>query len=71
MFGRDALLPMDIIYDTTPPDRMEQQPYAVYVKSQHALLTNAFRQVWENTGQKYSFQKELYNKKVQGQPLVW
>ena len=70
MFGRDARLPMDIIYDTTPPDGIEQQPYAAYVKSQHVLLTDAFRQVRENTGQKYSFQKELYNKKVHGQPLV-
>eukprot|EP00731_Ephydatia_muelleri_P031170 Em0022g684a len=70
MFGRDARLPMDIIYDTTTPDGIEQQPYAAYVKSQHALLTDAFRRVWENTGQKYSFQKEIYNKKVHGQPLV-
>ena len=70
MFGRDARLPMDIIYDTTTPDGIEQQPYAAYVKSQHALLTDAFRQVWENTGQKYSFQKEIYNKKVHDQPLV-
>ena len=70
MFGRDARLPMDIIYDTTTPDGIEQQPYAAYVKSQHALLTDAFRRVRENTGQKYSFQKQLYNKKVHGQPLV-
>ena len=70
MFGRDARLPMDIIYDTTPPDGIKQQPYAAYVRSQHALLTDAFRQVQENTGQKYSLQKELYNKKVHGQPLV-
>ena len=55
MFGCDTRLPVDIIYDTTPPDGIEQQPYAAYVKSQHALLTDAFRQVRENTGQKYSF----------------
>ena len=68
MFGRDAHLPMGIIYYTTTPDGIEQ--CAAYVKSQHALLTDAFRRVRENTGQKYSFQNELYNKKVQGQPLV-
>ena len=45
MFGRDAHLPMDIIYDTTTPDGIEQQPYTAYVKNQHALLTEAFRQV--------------------------
>ena len=61
MFGRDAHLPMHIIYDTTTPDGIEQQPYAAYVKSQHALLTDAFRRVWENMGQKYGFQKEIYN----------
>ena len=69
MFGRDAHLPMGIIYDTTTPDGMEQQPYAAYVKSQHALLTDAFRRVRENTGRKYSFQNELYNKKVQANHL--
>ena len=61
MFGRDARLPMDIIYDTITPDGIELQPYAAYVKSQHALLTDAFRrdECGKYMGQKYSFQKEL------------
>ena len=59
---------MDIIYDTTTPDGIEQQPYAAYVViSQHFLLTDTFRRVAENTGQK---SEELYNKKVHGRPLV-
>ena len=39
-------------------------------KVSNALLTDAFRQVRKNTCQKYSFQKELYNNKVHGQPLL-
>ena len=74
MFGREARLPVDIMYRT--PSQKEEVPLAGYVSNLRDLLHEAYERVRENVGEVQERQEQLYNRKVHGEPhkpgaLVW
>ena len=73
MFGRQAKLPVDLMYgmDNTPDVELPE-----YVGNLKRTLQKAYEVAREHIGEKQQFQKELYNQKVHGLPfcvgdLVW
>ena len=73
MFGRQAKLPLDIIYGSTPTD---PQPVHEYAKNLKRSLEDAYSRVREHLGTTVERQKEVYESKVHGKPfeigdLVW
>ena len=73
MFGRQAKLPVDLMYgmDNTPDVELPE-----YVDNLKRTLQKAYEVAREHIGEKQQFQKELYNQKVHGLPfcvgdLVW
>ena len=75
MFGRQARLQLDVMYETSPPSPANASPgeYAVALQKQ---LRTAYDLVREKASKAHLRQKQLYNQKVHGQPhklgdLVW
>ena len=73
MFGRQAKLPVDIVYGSTP---LEPQPCHEYVQGLKSKLDAAYSTVREHFGTVIDRQKELYDSKVHGREyrvgdLVW
>eukprot|EP00731_Ephydatia_muelleri_P000583 Em0001g583a len=73
MFGRQAKLPVDLMYgmDNTPDVELPE-----YVGNLKRTLQKAYEVAREHIGEKQQFQKELYNQIVHGLPfcvgdLVW
>ena len=68
MFGRQARLPIDLIYGTGP-QVMENQSVGEYAASLKSRVSAAFDLVRRNVSQHHVYQKELYDQKVHGQPF--
>ena len=73
MFGRQARMPIDLMYGT--PDGVEQSP-SQYASNLRSTLENAYRRVREQTGTQLDRQKDFYDARVHGKPysegqLVW
>ena len=73
MFGRQARLPVDIMFGTSKPQSQSPNEYAATLKKQ---LTSAFDMAHKQMGRQHMRQKEFYDKKLHGQPyqkgdLVW
>ncbi len=66
MFGRQARLPVDLMYASDKPAQTSHAEYATQVK---ASLENAYWQVRENMRVKLGRQKELCDIKVHGKPF--
>ena len=74
MFGRQARLPVDLLFDTPVPESEVKLPE--YVNKLQQSLTSAYTGVRETMGVKQERQKEQYDAKVHGKPyadgdLVW
>ena len=67
MFGRQASLPVDIIYGTSTPDNEDQGvgQFAINLKKN---MTEAFSLVRENMSKHHMHQKILYDEKIHGKP---
>ena len=75
MFGRQARMPIDIMYGT-PAETTDPQFHSEYATQLQQQLQTAYESVREKTGQKLERQKEFYDRKVHGKPfsvgdLVW
>ena len=73
LFGRQARLPVDLAYGTAPIEEMTTQEY---VRNLRQTLEKAYSTVRNHTGAALEQQKELYNRKVNGDEyqvgdLVW
>ena len=73
MFGRQARLPLDVMYETSRPTSSSPGEYALALQKQ---LRTAYDLVRERLSKTHLRQRELYNQKVHGQPhkpgdLVW
>ena len=65
MFGRQAKLPVELMYGTPEPASTTTTEYATQLKSS---MTEAYRKVRSTTARQLDYQAELYNKKVHGKP---
>ena len=65
MFGRQAKLPVELMYGTPEPEPQSSTEYASQLKSS---LTEAYEKVRVKTTRQLDHQAELYNKKVHGKP---
>ena len=75
MFGRNARLPVDIMFPTQTP-ATDGVVYGEYAKTMKETMEKAFRTVREHVGNKQERQKQFYDRKCHGQPfqtgdLVW
>ena len=73
MFGREARLPIDIMYGSCPQEVASPSTYAAQLKSS---LQQAFTQVRDNMSAAHNRQKEHYDRHIHGKPfqqgdLVW
>ena len=73
MFGRQAKLPVDLVYGSTPT---ESQPQHEYARQLEKILQGAFQVARENMGTATERMKEVYNQRVHGKQyepgdLVW
>ena len=73
MFGRQARIPVDLMYDTAQPENVSYGEYATKLQE---LLTKAYKLARELLAEKQERQTELYNKKIHGEQhevgiLVW
>ena len=68
MFGRQARLPVDIIYETGAPEG-ESTDVGTYVTSLKRRMSEAFEIVWRNVSKHHQHQKILYDKKVHGKTI--
>ena len=73
MFGQQAHLPLDVMYETGRPTALNPGEYALVLQKQ---LRTAYDLVRKQLSQTHLRQQELYNHKVHGQPhkpgdLVW
>jgi len=73
VFGRQARLPVDIMFGTSKPQSQSPNEYAATLKKQ---LISAFDMAHKQMGRQHMQQKEYYDKKVHGQPyqkgdFVW
>ena len=73
MFGREARLPVDLMYGT---GNQEDQPVSEYVCQMKESLVEAYGRVREKTQASQKRQKEFYDQRVHGEPhtpgdLVW
>ena len=74
MFGREAQLPLDILYGTNQPTAVHSM--GEYAKQLQNRLLTAYELVREHISTQHQRQKTLYDKKVHGKPykpgdLVW
>ena len=67
MFGRQARLPVDIIYGTGAPEG-ESRDVSTYVASLKRRISEAFEIVRRNVSKHHQYQKTLYDEKVHGKP---
>lgn len=67
MFGRQARLPVDVMYGDTPTDSPSPSEYAVKLKKR---LTSAYETVRQTCKAKHEQQKELYDQRIHGNPYV-
>ena len=67
MFGRQARLPVDVMYGNTPTDSQSPSEYAVNLKKQ---LTAAYETVRNTCKSQHERQKELYDRKIPGDPYM-
>ena len=65
MFGRQAKLPVELMYGTPELEPQSGTEYATQLKSS---LTEAYEMVRVKTTRQLDHQAELYNKKVHGKP---
>ena len=73
MFGREARLPVDIMYR---PIEQQDQSYGEYARLLQTRLHTAFDLVKKNITKEHQHQKEFYDRKIHGNPykagdLVW
>ena len=73
MFGRQARIPVDLMYGTAEPESISYGEYATKLQKS---LTKAYKLARESLAEKQERQTELYNKKVHGEPyevgvFVW
>jgi hypothetical protein len=73
MFGREACLPVDLMYGPSPSQPHPSSHYAADVQSQ---LNTAYQNVRNNMEAAHKRQKELYDRRVHGEPysvgeFVW
>ena len=73
MFGRQARLPVDIMFGTNKPEPQSPNEYAAALKKQ---LTTAFDIARDQMSRQHVRQKEYYDQKLHGKPyqkgdLVW
>ena len=67
MFGRQARLPVDILYGSPEPEAVSPSQYAAKLKD---ALDEAYEKVREKTSRQLKHQSEHYNQKVHGQPYT-
>ena len=67
MFGRQVRMPVDVMFGTPTPQPSTVPQYAADLR---ASLEAAYRCVRERMGRKLERQKELYDRKAHGVPLV-
>ena len=67
MFGRQARLPVDVMYGSTLTDSQSPSEYAVSLKEQ---LTSAYETARQTCKTQHERQKELYDWKIHGDPYV-
>ena len=65
MFGRQAKLPVELMYGMPEPEPQSGTAYATQLKPS---LTEAYEMVRVKTTQQLDHQAELYNKEVHGKP---
>ena len=65
MFGREARLPIDLVYGTQTQQASPVQEYAQNLKK---LLEDAYDKVREKSATAHKRQKEIYDRKVHGEP---
>ena len=65
MFGREARMPIDLMYQTGNQSNVPVNDYAVQLKSS---LEDAYRLVREKIGTTHQRQKDFYDRKVRGEP---
>ena len=73
MFGRQALMPIDVLYGTSTPQGLSPAEYAGRIRQDLEL---AYHRMRVQLGHKLCRQKDLYDRKVYGRPyecaeLVW
>ena len=73
MFGRQAQLPVDLVYKTNKTQKVISSEYAANLKQS---LEQAYNKVRTTMGAKQLLQRQLYDRRVHGQPhqvgdLVW
>ena len=73
MFGRQAHLPIDVAFGTAPQQVVSHDQYAANL---HPTLEEAYQTVLTKLGAHLKRQKEIYDRKVHGQPfekgdMVW
>ncbi len=73
MFGRNARIPVDLMYGTNPAVETSPSEYAATLKQ---TLDTAYSQVREKMGLKLQRQKQFYDRRIHGEPykegdLVW
>ena len=68
MFGRQARLPVDIIYGTGAPEG-ESRDVSTYVSLLRRRMSEAFEIVRRNVSKHHQYQKVLYDEKVHGKPF--
>ena len=66
MFGREAKLPVDLMYGSNPMETKTVSGYALQLKRG---LQNAYALVREHCKADYRRQKTLYDEKVHGKPF--
>ena len=67
MFGRNARLPVDVMYPTNKPSA--DVSYGEYVKMTSKSMEQAFHIAREHVGEKQERQKQFYDKKCHGKPF--
>ena len=65
MFGRQAKLPVDLMYGTPEPEALPPSQYAATLK---AAMSEAYNKVRAKTARQLKHQSDVYNQKVHGKP---
>ena len=73
MYGRQARIPVDLMYNPDSPDELPHHEYAALIRN---TLEDAYSSVREHMTAKQEHQKEMYDQKVHGKlyevgDLVW